>query len=107
MKFDPKKILALKPFDESSDNLKDDYSGSKIRTFLILLTFCSAIAALSAVFLFPMGDAPIILMSISCASSAILSGIEWHLGFKAKALNKLFEVFMLLILLVLIKQLTW
>lgn len=106
LKFDIKKAFTLKPFDESEDESRDEFTGSKIRTFLIYFAFCSSIAGFSAVLLFPMSDTPIILISLGCASSAILSGIEWHLGFKSKSLNKLFEVVVLLIMLLLIKKFT-
>ncbi len=78
----------------------------KLDLSLFIWPFCS-IAGISAVFIYPMTKAPIILISLGCASSAILSGIEWHLGYKSKALNKLFEATVLLVLLILVRLFTW
>ncbi|HDV0639789.1 TPA: hypothetical protein RHI40_003683, partial [Acinetobacter baumannii] len=107
LKFNFKNIINLKPFDENEDNSRDDFTGSKTRSFFIYLAFFCSIAGISAVFIYPMTKAPIILISLGCASSAILSGIEWHLGYKSKALNKLFEATVLLVLLILVRLFTW
>lgn len=79
----------------------------KLDLSLFIWPFFVSIAGISAVFIYPMTKAPIILISLGCASSAILSGIEWHLGYKSKALNKLFEATVLLVLLILVRLFTW
>ncbi|EOZ8645587.1 hypothetical protein ACQWTT_001338 [Acinetobacter baumannii] len=105
MKFDVRRILLLKPFDQSEEDKIDNYSG-KFRNFLMILSFIFSVSAVSAIFAFPDSDLPLILISLGCATNAILSGADWHSGFKAKALNKLFEAIFMLVIILFLKALT-
>lgn len=51
LKFNFKNIINLKPFDENEDNSRDDFTGSKTRSFFIYLAFFCSIAGISAVFM--------------------------------------------------------
>jgi hypothetical protein len=92
MKFSVAGALRLKPFDESADGLRhgERYSRAPLLAAGVIAAFVFAIAGLILAMAGHSQAMNVLLLAI--ALSAITSGIEWHAGMCARALNQLFAM---------------
>ena len=97
MRFTISGLLRAKPFDESSDpSAGDVYVGSPLLACLIAV---GAGLCLAAVYLAATSESFVWVKRLLClaaAVSAVTAGFEWHHGLRARALNQLFWVVVLL-----------
>lgn len=100
MKFSAKRmLLRFKPFDEQLEDDKYHYRGfvGQIRIILTVLPLIFAVMALvSSVTTFKY------YLGLMTAAFALLGCFDWQQGFKAKALNKLYEALIALLIFLVI-----
>lgn len=82
----------LRPFDESSDAA----SAGKIyaqSTILSLAVLCSAFFSIASLVLSVLNyQNAVYVLAVAVGASAITVGMEWHAQLRARALNQLFAV---------------
>ncbi len=96
MKFSLRGLLYLKPFDESDDIKRAGGiyesrfilgAGVVISAFLALVSIALAVSSSPHAFS---------LICLAAGTSAIVAGLEWNSGLKARALNHLFMTVIIL-----------
>ena len=98
MRFTLLGLLKAKPFDESSDPPAGDvYVRSPLLAVLILLGAGLGLAGMYQSATSGSLESVVALISLAVAVSSITAGIEWNAGLKARALNQLFWVLVVLI----------
>lgn len=85
-------LLRLKPFDESADGLchEKEYRRSPLMAAGIVIG--AALAVLSLILVIVGSEWGLKVLLLAVAVSAVTAGFEWHAGMKARALNQLFMV---------------
>lgn len=83
-------FLKFKPFDEASDGVdyEERYANSRALSIGIVLSFSVAFVGLLLAIIGH--EAAIDTVLIAVGISAVVSGMEWHSGLRARALNQLF-----------------
>ena len=100
MRFTLLGLLRAKPFDESSDPPAGDiYVRSPLLAVLIVLGAGLCLAGMYQAATGGSSETVVVLIALAVAVSAITAGIEWNAGLKARALNQLFWVLVVLILI--------
>lgn len=102
MQINLRNFLMLKPFNESQDINSDDKKLNLARVFFILMPFVILASAMFLDHFKPNTNFILIILTLVAVFSLILSAVEWRLGLKAKALNKLFETLILTCLFLLL-----
>ncbi len=90
MKYSLRGLLQLKPFDDTADSRAAGpiYASSPLLAAGIVIS--ASLGILSLGLLLFGHESAITVLGLSIATSAVTSGLEWHAGLKARALNQIF-----------------